>query len=44
VSAPAARTLARLAAVAALAAAPVLAVRAWRRSRTQVHVVTHGRG
>lgn len=39
-----ARRLARLALVAGLVAAPVMASRAWKRSRTQVHTITHGRG
>jgi hypothetical protein len=30
--------------IAALVVAPVVVARAWRRSRTQVHVVAHRRG
>jgi ABC-type Mn2+/Zn2+ transport system permease subunit len=38
------RTLVRLVLVAALLAAPVVVARAWQRSRTQVHSISHGRG
>jgi hypothetical protein len=44
VSAPAARALIRLGLAAVLVAAPAVVARVCRRSRTQVHVVTHRRG
>lgn len=38
------RTLGRLVLVAGLLAAPVLVARVWKRSRTQIHSIDHGRG